>query len=323
MKGIRRVIAVFVMMAMVIGVASFSGKEVSATENFRITAPESNSLIGAGHFDIKWTNSETKNVKTYRVYMDKKKVGETTDNKLDCYTTKVATHSAYVEVEYVDGTSDKTATISFAVSKKGLGLATDMGAKINLKDMKCSWYYNWGNNPSSGSQYQNVEFVPMLWRERNQATIKRKLNGYVESGYKYVLAFNEPDMSKQCNMSVDEVFNLWPAMMNDNINVSSPVTATWPTASEDWFIPFMEKIDATIIVRGLRAVTDFEYELQIAQSNHRVNPKIDTVFLTTNVKYSYLSSTIVKEYASYGGDISHFVPPQFIERIYDKYNIKK
>lgn len=244
MKGIRRVIAVFVMMAMVIGVAPFSGKEVSATENFRITAPESNSLIGAGHFDIKWTNSETKNVKTYRVYMDKKKVGETTDNKLDCYTTKVATHSAYVEVEYVDGTSDKTATISFAVSKKGLGLATDMGAKINLKDMKCSWYYNWGNNPSSGSQYQNVEFVPMLWRERNQATIKRKLNGYVESGYKYVLAFNEPDMSKQCNMSVDEVFNLWPAMMNDNINVSSPVTATWPTASEDWFIPFMEKIDA-------------------------------------------------------------------------------
>lgn len=56
MKGIRRVIAVFVMMAMVIGVAPFSGKEVSATENFRITAPESNSLIGAGHFDIKWTN---------------------------------------------------------------------------------------------------------------------------------------------------------------------------------------------------------------------------------------------------------------------------
>ena len=81
--------------------------------------------------------------------------------------------------------------------------------------------------------------------------------------------------------------------------------------------------NVTVIVRGLRAGTDFEYELQIAQSNHRVNPKIDTVFLTTNVKYSYLSSTIVKEYASYGGDISHFVPPQFIERIYDKYNIKK
>lgn len=70
----------------------------------------------------------------------------------------------------------------------------------------------------------------------------------------------------------------------------------------------MEKIDATIIVRGLRAVTDFEYELQIAQSNHRVNPKIDTVFLTTNVKYSYLSSTIVKEYASYGGEYFSFCP---------------
>ena len=246
MKGIRRVIAVFVIMAMVIGIAPFSGKEVrvSAADNFRITAPYDNALIGAGHFDIKWTNNKTKNVKTYRVYMDKKKVGETTDTKLDCYTTKVAMHSAYVEAEYVDGTSDKTETIRFAVSKKGLGLATDMGAKINLKEMGCSWYYNWGNSPSSGKQYQGVEFVPMLWRENSQAIIREKLNRYVDNGYKYVLAFNEPDMPKQCNMSVDAIFNLWPAMMNDNINVSSPVTATWPTASKDWFIPFMEKIDA-------------------------------------------------------------------------------
>ena len=115
--------------------------------------------------------------------------------------------------------------------------------------------------------------------------------------------------------------------LDERVSMLKEITKDMPNVTVASFdgllVDFMEKIDATIIVRGLRAVTDFEYELQIAQSNHRVNPKIDTVFLTTNVKYSYLSSTIVKEYASYGGDISHLVPPQFIERIYDKYNIKK
>ena len=77
---------------------------------------------------------------------------------------------------------------------------------------------------------------------------------------------------------------------------------------------------ANIIVRGLRAITDFEYELQIAQTNRIVNSRIDTVFLTTSLEYAYLSSTIVKEVASYGGYISHFVPEQLIDRIYAKYS---
>ena len=88
-------------------------------------------------------------------------------------------------------------------------------------------------------------------------------------------------------------------------------------------VDYMKEIDASIIIRGLRAVTDFEYELQIAQTNHVQNEDIETIFLTTNLKYSYLSSTIVKEFASYGGDISKFVPEQFINRIYAKYNINR
>ena len=59
-------------------------------------------------------------------------------------------------------------------------------------------------------------------------------------------------------------------------------------------VDFMEQIDATIIIRGLRAISDYEYELQIAQTNHKVNPKVDTVFLTSSLEYAYLSSTIVK-----------------------------
>ena len=90
---------------------------------------------------------------------------------------------------------------------------------------------------------------------------------------------------------------------------------------EGLLVDYMKEINATIIIRGLRAVTDFEYELQIAQANSVQNSDIETIFLTTNLNYSYLSSTIVKEFASYGGDISKFVPEQFIDRIYAKYKI--
>lgn len=86
---------------------------------------------------------------------------------------------------------------------------------------------------------------------------------------------------------------------------------------------YARKIEATIVVRGLRAVTDFEYELQIAQTNHVINPQIDTIFLTTSLEYAYLSSTIVKEVASYGGDISKFVPPEIVTKIYNKFNITR
>ena len=74
-------------------------------------------------------------------------------------------------------------------------------------------------------------------------------------------------------------------------------------------IDYCKENQIHIIIRGLRAVTDFEYELQIAQTNRVIAPDIDTVFLTTNLKYSYLSSSIVKEIASYDGDIHSFIDP--------------
>lgn len=88
-------------------------------------------------------------------------------------------------------------------------------------------------------------------------------------------------------------------------------------------VDFAKEIHANIIIRGLRAVTDFEYELQIAQTNHVEYNEIETIFLTTSLQYSYLSSTIVKEFAAYGGDISQFVPETMIDRVYKKYGIEK
>lgn len=115
--------------------------------------------------------------------------------------------------------------------------------------------------------------------------------------------------------------------IEERVSMIKEITDSIPNVTVASFdgllVDYMKEIDATIIVRGLRAVTDFEYELQIAQTNHVENPAVETIFLTTSLQYSYLSSTIVKEFASYGGDISKFVPARFIDRIYDKYNISK
>ncbi len=85
-------------------------------------------------------------------------------------------------------------------------------------------------------------------------------------------------------------------------------------------IDFARMTGARIIVRGLRAVTDFEYELQLAQTNKAVYPEIDTLFLVTSVEYSYVSSSVVREVASYNGDISKFVPACVTEKLMNKFN---
>lgn len=87
---------------------------------------------------------------------------------------------------------------------------------------------------------------------------------------------------------------------------------------EGLLIDFAKEMSAGIVVRGLRAVTDFEYELQMAQTNNKLSPELETVFLTTSLKYSYLSSTVVKEVAAFGGDISQFVPETIERRIQEK-----
>ena len=80
-------------------------------------------------------------------------------------------------------------------------------------------------------------------------------------------------------------------------------------AFEGLSVDFAKKNHATVMVRGLRAVSDFENEIQLAQTNHALMPGIETMFLATSIKWSYLSSTIVKEAARYGSNISKFVTP--------------
>lgn len=88
-------------------------------------------------------------------------------------------------------------------------------------------------------------------------------------------------------------------------------------------VDFARQMDAALVIRGLRAITDFEYELQMSQTNHKLEPNVETMFLTTNIQYSYLSSTTVKEIAAFGGDISQFVPEAVAAELQKKINAKR
>lgn len=88
-------------------------------------------------------------------------------------------------------------------------------------------------------------------------------------------------------------------------------------------VEFARKINAALIIRGLRAITDFEYELQMSQTNHKLAPGVETMFLTTSIEYSYLSSTTVKEIAAFGGDISLFVPEVIEKELKEKMKAKR
>lgn len=109
--------------------------------------------------------------------------------------------------------------------------------------------------------------------------------------------------------SVDERKQMLEEVMKEYKNVSV-------ISFDGLLIDYMRDNNISIIVRGLRAITDFDYELQIAQSNRKVSKDtVDTVFLTTSIEYAYLSSSIVREYAKYGTDVSDFVPPMVEKKL--------
>jgi pantetheine-phosphate adenylyltransferase len=116
--------------------------------------------------------------------------------------------------------------------------------------------------------------------------------------------------------SVDERVNMLKEVTSDIGNVEI-------LSFSGLLVDFAAQHQVQSIIRGLRAVTDFEYELAMSQTNRVANPEIDTIFLTTSLKYAYLSSSVVKEMAMYGGDISKFVPDQVVDKVYLKYGIAR
>ena len=104
-------------------------------------------------------------------------------------------------------------------------------------------------------------------------------------------------------------------------DVTAGYTNVTVASSEGLLVDFAKENGVNIIVRGLRGTTDFDFELQMAQANKTISSDIDTVFLATDPRYSFISSSMVKEIASYDKSVAGFVPEQVLRQIEGKYNI--
>ncbi len=111
----------------------------------------------------------------------------------------------------------------------------------------------------------------------------------------------------------------------ERVNILKVVTEDIPNVEIRSFdglsVNFVKECGAQVIIRGLRAITDFEYELQMAQTNRVMAPDIDTMFLITRLEYAYLSSTTVREVAAYGEDVEKFVPQYAAKLMKEKLHV--
>lgn len=102
--------------------------------------------------------------------------------------------------------------------------------------------------------------------------------------------------------------------------ITSDIPNTRIDSFEGLLIHYCQRVGARVIVRGLRAATDFEYELQIAHANADMVPGIDTVFLPTRTHYGFVSASLVREIASHGGDVSHYAPAAVCDALRVKFH---
>lgn len=129
---------------------------------------------------------------------------------------------------------------------------------------------------------------------------------------------NEVIVAVLVNSSKKPLFTI-----EERVSMLGQATKQFPNVRIETFqgltVDFARSVGANVMVRGLRAVSDFESEMQIAQTNHSLNPEIDTVFFTTSLEYAFLSSTIVREVASYGSDVSNMVPDVVAEKLRERF----
>ena len=116
---------------------------------------------------------------------------------------------------------------------------------------------------------------------------------------------------KKCMFSLEERADMIQRVVKDIPNVKVDV-------GDGLLVDYLKEHDASVIVKGLRAMSDFEYEFQMALTNRQLYEKAETVFLTTSIERMYLSSSIVKQIASFGGDISTLVPAEIIDEVMEK-----
>lgn len=143
-------------------------------------------------------------------------------------------------------------------------------------------------------------------------------NGHLDIIKRAASVFQQVNVAVMVNSSKEPLFSV-----EERMELIREVTASFPNvtveSSSGLLIDYAESIGASVIVRGLRAVSDFEYEMQITSMNRFLDETIETFFIMTNNQYSFLSSSIVKEVAKYGGEISGLVPVQVEKALLEKF----
>ena len=132
-------------------------------------------------------------------------------------------------------------------------------------------------------------------------------NGHVDLIQRAEKLFGNVVVAVLENTSKNPTFDLDRRLIQIN-NAISHLPNIDVISYEGLTVDCAKEVKANIILRGLRAMSDFEYELQIAHTNKSLNSKIETIFLSTNTNFSFLSSSLVKEVAKFGGEINHMVP---------------
>jgi len=121
--------------------------------------------------------------------------------------------------------------------------------------------------------------------------------------------------AKRALFSVDERLEIIRELIGERHQGGGDSGACEVRSFSGLLVHFMDEVGARVVVRGLRAVTDFEYELQMAMMNRRLNPRVETVFMAPKEEYNYLSSSLVKEVFSLGGDLTGLVPDPVLARL--------
>ncbi|RIQ13260.1 pantetheine-phosphate adenylyltransferase [Jiangella rhizosphaerae] len=141
-------------------------------------------------------------------------------------------------------------------------------------------------------------------------------NGHVDVIERAASLFDEVVVAVGVHVSKKGLFSL-----DERIDMLEKACAHLPSVRIESFegllVDFARQRDIPAVVKGLRAVTDFDYELQMAQMNHRLTG-VETLFVATNPDYSFLSSSLVKEVASYGGDVAGLVPDVVLQRLHER-----
>ncbi len=141
-------------------------------------------------------------------------------------------------------------------------------------------------------------------------------NGHLDIVGRAAAIYDEVVVAVLVNQTKHGLFSI-----PERIELLREVVAPWPNVTVDSFagllVDFCRDRDIPVIVKGLRAISDFDYELQMAQMNHRL-AGVETLFMTTNPLFSFLSSSLVKEVAKYGGDVSGLVPDAAVRRLAER-----